>query len=219
MDSQGEPLPNMTVSLRRTTESDAPSLSQICLLTGNAGTSAEHLHKFGELPGLVYAVPYVKLPTTFGFVMVDSDDGKVVGYILGSTDTRTFEREAENSWWPPLRAKYPVSGLRGLKEADKNYINLLHHPHKAPQSCIKFATAHVHVNILPKYQRQGWGKKLMSEAIEYLKSQRIEGVWLGLDLRNDSARKFYEKLGFVDIDASAGTMGMKWEQQTLVSLG
>jgi hypothetical protein len=123
-------LHSMTISVRRAMASDGPSVSQICLLTGDAGSSAEHLHTHGELPGLVYAVPYVKLPTCFGFVM--EDDGEVVGYILGSTDTRVFEREAEDHWWPQLRLKYPTSGLTGLKEADKRLIKLIHprlHPH------------------------------------------------------------------------------------------
>ena len=53
--------------IREATSSDSPALSRICLLTGNAGQSAEAQHTFGELIGLVFAEPYVHLPTTFAF--------------------------------------------------------------------------------------------------------------------------------------------------------
>ena len=43
--------------IREARSSDSPALSHICLLTGNAGQSAEAQHTFGELIGLVYAEP------------------------------------------------------------------------------------------------------------------------------------------------------------------
>jgi hypothetical protein len=74
----------MPISIRQASVDDAPALSRICLLTADAGKSAEDLHNFPELPGLLWAVPYVHLPTTWGFVMVDEINGEVVGYIVGS---------------------------------------------------------------------------------------------------------------------------------------
>ena len=56
--------------IRHTQPSDAPSLSRICLLTADAGKNGESHHSIPELPGLVYAAPYVHLPYTAGFVLV-----------------------------------------------------------------------------------------------------------------------------------------------------
>ncbi|EPQ59914.1 hypothetical protein GLOTRDRAFT_15762, partial [Gloeophyllum trabeum ATCC 11539] len=201
----------MTIVIREARLSDAPSLSKICLCTGNAGESAEGLHKYGELPGLVYALPYVNLPTTFGFVLENKEAEEVVGYILGSTDTRTFEQVAEDRWWPPLREKYPVQSPAYLegKAEDQRYIRLLQKMHTAPDACIEFSPAHLHIDILADFQRQGWGRKLMDRAIQYLKEQGLNAVWLGLDTRNENARRFYSRLGFRDIpSAPNGNMGL-----------
>ncbi|KAK7470496.1 hypothetical protein VKT23_001922 [Stygiomarasmius scandens] len=201
----------MSPSIRRALESDASALSRICLLTADAGSTAESLHDYGELPGLVYAVPYVKLPTTWGFVLVDESKGEAVGYVLGSKDTRTYEAYAAQHWWPPLAEKYPPS--MAVKPADERYMKLLRNMHVAPEANMNFAAAHLHIDILPEYQKQGWGRKLIAAAIEHLKGEQVEGdgVWLGLDPRNTGARKFYERLGFKDIEgAPDGNMGLKF---------
>ncbi|THV08406.1 acyl-CoA N-acyltransferase [Dendrothele bispora CBS 962.96] len=201
----------MSISIRKALESDAPALSRICLLTADAGSSAESLHDYGELPGLVYAVPYVKLPTTWGFVLVDDSKEEVVGYILGSKDTRAYEEYAGQHWWPSLVEKYPPS--MAVKPADERYMKLLRNMHVASEANMAFAAAHLHIDILPEYQKQGWGRKLIATAIEYLKGEQVEGngVWLGLDPRNTGAREFYKRLGFKDIEgAPDGNMGLKF---------
>ncbi|KAF8917942.1 acyl-CoA N-acyltransferase [Mucidula mucida] len=159
----------MSTIIRKAGEADALSLSRICLLTADAGNSAELLHDFGELPGLVYAVPY--------------DEGEIVGYSYAS-----------EHWWPPLAEKYPPSLAQ--KPADERYMKLLRNMHTAPDANIAFSKAHLHIDILPTYQGKGWGRKLIEAAVEYLKSIDVAGVWVGMDPKNVNARKFYERLGF-----------------------
>ncbi|KAF4602100.1 hypothetical protein EYR40_005302 [Pleurotus pulmonarius] len=207
------------IIIRSAKEADEQSLSRICLLTADAGVSAEYRHNYGELPGLVYAVPYVKLPTTFGFVMEEAETKEVVGYVLSSSDTRLYEQEAANTWWPALKAKFPLPANneaghydRELKEGDKTYIERIWDMHTAPEANIKFSAAHLHIDILEEYQRQGWGRKLIAEVVKSLEERGLRGVWVGLDTRNDNAKKFYAKLGFKDIDgAPDGNMGLKFE--------
>lgn len=203
----------MTVSIRRASESDESSVSRICLLTAAAGSSAEDQHDHGELPGLVYAVPYVKLATTFGFVLVDDDNSRVVGYVLGSSDTRAYERVAEETWWPTLRAKYPVEGPDKIsgKEADVLYMNLFKNMHTAGEEQVAFSPAHIHIDILPEYQRQGWGKKLIGKAVEYLRSVGVDGLWVGLDPKNEKAKLFYRRIGFEDIVGPGASMGLRFD--------
>ncbi|KAJ3802025.1 acyl-CoA N-acyltransferase [Lentinula aff. detonsa] len=200
----------MTIIIRKAMETDAPALSRICLLTADAGSTAEALHDYGELPGLVYAVPYVKLPTTWGYVMVDDlRDNEVVGYIVGSTDTRAFETYAAEHWWPKLAERYLPSLAK--KPADERYMNLFRNMYTAPDACIDFSPAHMHINILPEYQKQGWGRKMLASAVEFLKGQSLRGVWLGLDPRNNGARTFYERVGFTHVDgAPDNNMGIKF---------
>ncbi|OBZ76734.1 putative acetyltransferase OgpAT [Grifola frondosa] len=205
------------VYIREVSASDSPALSRICLLTADTGQSAELLHDFGELPGLVYAEPYAHLPAAFGFVMVDPVKGdEVVGYVLGAYDTRAFEQQASEAWYPRVRAKYPyppADPTRPLKDADKRYIEILHNPHRAAPVAVAFSPAHLHIDILAEYQRQGWGRRLIGRAVEYLKEERgLSRLWLGLDPKNVGAKKFYERLGFEEIkEAPPGTMGLRFE--------
>lgn len=202
----------MPLHIRPATESDAPFLSQICLRTADAGSTAEHLHEFGELPGLVYAVPYVKLPSTWGFVLEDESSMEVVGYVLGSTDTRAYERYAAEYWWPALAEQYPPE--KATLPGDVHYTKLLRHMHTAPEANITFSPAHLHIDILEDYQRQGWGRKLIAEAVRFLIEKGLQGVWLGLDPRNENARKFYERLGFKLVAGApdANQMGLTFSE-------
>ncbi|KAI1786497.1 acyl-CoA N-acyltransferase [Ganoderma leucocontextum] len=206
----------LEVYIREARLADQLALNRICLLTGDAGQSADHQHKFGELIGTVYADPYVNLPTTWGFVMVDpAKDDAVVGYILGTHDTRAYEQQAQEEWWPRVRAKYayPAEENEGATAADVRFINILHNPSRAAQAQVDYSPAHMHVDILPEYQRQGWGRKLIGRVVEHLRGKHgLERLWLGIDPRNEAAKRFYERLGYKELQgAPAGTLGLEFE--------
>ncbi|KAI0759935.1 acyl-CoA N-acyltransferase [Irpex lacteus] len=201
---------NPGLFIRSAGAADSPAVSRICLLTADAGISAESLHSAGELPGLMYAEPYVHLPECFAFVLVDPSlgtegQGEVVGYVLGSFDTRGFEQTRVVKWFPPY--------LRNLTPQDKHYIRTIHDPHIATDTQIAFSPAHLHINILPQYQHQGWGRRLIGHAVKYLKEEKGLGrLWLGMDPRNANAKKFYARLGFKEIpDTPFGTVGLNFE--------
>ncbi|KAI0092642.1 acyl-CoA N-acyltransferase [Irpex rosettiformis] len=217
--------------IRPTTSADSPAVSRICLLTADAGVSAESLHEAGELPGLMYSEPYVHLPECYAFVLVDptlgkEGEGEVVGYVLGSFDTRGFEQSRLTKWFPPYCKKYPLSAadaqvvtedtpayLRILTPQDKHYIRTIHNPQIATATQVAFSPAHLHINILPQYQHQGWGRRLVGQAVKYLKEEKgLDRLWLGMDPRNTNAKKFYARLGFKEIpNTPVGTVGLKFE--------
>jgi len=195
----------MVAAIRPATSADAPVLSHICLVTGDAGVSAEPLHDHGELLGLVYAVPYVQgLPGTFGFVLEDADAGGVVGYVLGAANTRAYERAAEERWWPVQRARFAEEADADAKPADRRMIGLLHAPESSPQAVLDACPSHIHIDILPSHQRAGWGRRLIDAAAAHLKSEGYKALFVGIDPRNDSARKFYLRLGFEKFEIESG---------------
>ncbi|KAG6336686.1 hypothetical protein ID866_2393 [Astraeus odoratus] len=217
----------MPTFIRRATKIDEPALSRICLLTADAGVSAEAIHAYPELPGLVYALPYVNLPSCWAFLLVDKTSEEVgheniVGYCIGSLATRIFEATASETWWPPLQAKYgPLLELDrvvepALKDADRIYINTIMEFPPAPDVQVRFSPAHLHINILPSHQGKGHGKQLIGKAIQHLKEERIDGVWLGMHPRNEKAAGFYEKIGFKAFEgapeAVVGITVEEWEK-------
>ncbi|KAK1229510.1 hypothetical protein PQX77_007398, partial [Marasmius sp. AFHP31] len=120
-------------------------------------------------------------------------------------------RYAEEHWWPPLAEKYPPSIAK--KPADEKYMKFLQKMFRAPEENIAFAAAHLHINILETHQKKGLGRKMIERAVEYLKGENVEGngVWLGMDPRNDNARKFYERMGFKPIEGVPDTnVGLKF---------
>lgn len=62
-----------------------------------------------------------------------------------------------------------------------------------------------HINILPEAQRQGWGRRLFSTQIAYLKSLGVKRMFLGYDPRNSDAAAFYAKMGFKHIEGAPET--------------
>lgn len=195
----------MSLAIRKATAADTDALFRVCLLTADAGKSAEGLHDFPELPGLIFAVPYLTRKATFAYVLEDEDTKEVVGYVVGSPDTREYEQDVHENWFLVHAVRYLYGSpldKPDTKKGDRSYLDRLYNPnaYQAREENIAFSPAHLHINILEKYQRKGWGKRLIGKAIECLKEKGVDGVWVGLDPRNEEAKRFYEKIGFRDIE-------------------
>ncbi|KAG9091369.1 hypothetical protein FRC07_011865 [Ceratobasidium sp. 392] len=193
-------------SIRPVTPADRPALSYVNLITGDAGRSAKGLHHIPELSGLIYGEPYTVISPSFGFVLVDERD-EVLGCILGTPDTRRFEAAIEKDWFAPLRAQaryskdpYPANAT----PADRRMINLIHKPDIAPEEIIQVAKAHIHIDLLPRAQKQGWGRRLMSKAVEYLREQGCDSLHVDIDPRNVNGRAFYKAVGFEFVPTATG---------------
>ncbi|KAJ1305097.1 hypothetical protein OPQ81_000137 [Rhizoctonia solani] len=195
----------MPYVIRSVTPADRPIISRICLLTGDAGQSGEGQYYYPELLGLVYAEPYVVVEPWFGFVLVDEETKDVVGYLLGTPGTREFESNIEKEWFKALRGKFTKDPYpQGSTEADKHLINLIHKPDTAPEEIIAVSQAHIHIDLLPAAQGKGWGTKLIGNAVEYLKQQGNDSLFVGIDSRNARARAFYLAIGFEGVKTSHG---------------
>jgi hypothetical protein len=53
-----------------------------------------------------YAIPYGLYEPDLAFVLYDNVDKKVVGYVLGASDSKAFYERMEREWLPKLREKY-----------------------------------------------------------------------------------------------------------------
>lgn len=56
--------------------------------------------------------------------------------------------------------------------------------------------AHMHIDILPEYQRMGLGHKLVDALCENLKEKNVKGVCLTMFTGNKKGGGFYRKYGF-----------------------
>jgi len=192
------------VEVRPARADDADALLAICLLTGDAGDDASALHSDPRLLGLVWAKPYLDVEP--GHAFVAAVDEEVVGYVLGTPDSRAFEARAEAAYWPVQRERYPLGPRPGRTAADEDAVALIHRPPAAPAHLLARYPGHLHIDLLPAAQGLGLGRRLVGRIRGSLEAAGCRGIHVGVDPRNDRAAAFYRHLGFVDVDSGSGAV-------------
>ena len=171
---------------------DRDALYDICVRTADAGDDARGRYSHDNLMGDLFAVPYAVLEPDMAFV-VDDGRGRAVGYIVGTKDTATFVRRYAAEWTPVAGPRY------GDDERDREMLRLLHRPEHMLVADLAGYPAHLHMNVLPAFQRQGYGRGLMETYLAAADRAGAERVWLGMLTVNVRARAFYDRLGFTEL--------------------
>ena len=190
----------MPFAIRPYHPSDLYALYRICLLTGDSGNDARALCSDEELLGHCYVAPYAVLEPDLCFVLLH--DGAPSGYILGARDSYAFHIRCEQDWFPVLRARYPFP-REDDHSLDADLIRYLHAGMRFDPDLAAYP-AHLHIDILPIGQGQGWGRALMQTFLTRLRALQAPGVHLWVGRRNTRAIAFYERVGFQQIKSSAG---------------
>jgi GNAT superfamily N-acetyltransferase len=177
---------------------DLDALYRICLATGDAGADAATLYRDPKIIGEVYAAPYGVLAPQTAFVVEDEEG--VGGYMLGVTDTYAFEKRCEAEWWPHLRARYPDPGPAPHADLDARMAWLIHHPPRTPRRISEPYPAHLHIDLLPRFQGQGLGKRLIDTWLACVAALGAKAAHLGVGVRNVRAVEFYRRYGFREIE-------------------
>ena len=185
---------------RTATVHDLPGVYRVCLLTGRAGADASAQHADPDLLGHVWAGPYLLFPDAVARVVHDA--AGVAGYCVGVPDTAVFERWVDEVWLPPLRDRYPRGS--GTTAADRELVERLHRCVTTDAGLLGAHPAHLHVDLLPRLQGQGWGRRVVSQVLDGLAAAGAAGAHLGVDEANTGAHAFYERLGFEVLDGPPG---------------
>ncbi|MHA1315813.1 MAG: GNAT family N-acetyltransferase [Candidatus Helarchaeota archaeon] len=82
-----------------------------------------------------------------------------------------------------------VMGVKSLS-VPPNPRNMKH------EDIVRKYPAHLHIDILEGYQRQGIGSRLINAFLEHVKKSGVKGVHLGTSTKNYKAVPFYLKHGF-----------------------
>ncbi len=194
---------------------DRSDLYEICLKTADSGEDGTDFYTDPLLVGHIYAGPYLACAPQFAFVL--EDEYGVCGYVLGAVDTAAFEAELEQVWWPPLREIYPdPAGIAAQEHSpDQRMMFLTHHPAKVsaigPAELLVKYPSHLHIDLLPRAQGQGWGKKLMQQEFKALKEAGSVGVHLGFGHKNPKAQAFYLHLGATELQRWSSGVTMGWQ--------
>jgi ribosomal protein S18 acetylase RimI-like enzyme len=191
--------------MRDAVADDRPAVYAVCLRTGNAGGDASSTYVDRDLLGHVYAGPYLELEPELAIVL--NDGAGAEGYVLGALDTRRFEARCEQEWWPSLRARYPLGSFPG-SSPDERLVRMMHAPVRAPETVVAAYPSHLHIDLLPRWQGGGWGRRLVETLLDRLVARGSSGVHLGVARSNERAIGFYRRLGFSDVQMSADAVVM-----------
>lgn len=186
-------------SIRPFRAGDEAALADICLRTADAGGDATGLLEDDTLWGDIFVLPYVARHPDLAFV-VATDDERVAGYVVATDDTRAFEDWFGVSWWPKRRER--VASAAGERTRDLRAYADARRAGAEPFGDTH--PAHLHIDLLPELQGQGWGRRLIDRVVEELRLRGVTGLHLVASADNTGAAVFYDRLGFVRLPSPPG---------------
>ena len=125
----------------------------------------------------------------------------VCGYVLGALDSEQFYAAYRARWLPPLCEKFPApTGDPRLWTMSQRLHYEFHHPQVYCPETFRPYPAHLHVDLLARAQGRGLGARMLGVLLDELRSRRSPGVHLAMSGLNHRAFRFYQKLGFQELD-------------------
>jgi len=178
---------------------DLNELYKISLATGLAGGDGSHLYADSGLMGQVYSAPYACLEP--GLALVVEDREGVAGFAVGTADTTAWEEKLERSWWPPLRRRYPKPLDEDVSRLthDQRRILMIHRPSRTPPAVALNFPAHLHLNLLPRLQGRGVGRRLFNAWLAAATKHGATATHVAINRANIGALQFWGKMGFADL--------------------
>lgn len=138
-----------------------------------------------------YCDYYIEREPQNCFVAADDND-RAVGYVLCAADYDPYRTVFLAEYLPRIPAQHLQMrfGARGS--------TVLQNKYKAEYP------AHLHIDVLPEYQRGGLGSKMVDALRARLRETGAPGVMLTVGTGNKVGRSFYEKYGFTFLETVGG---------------
>lgn len=180
---------------------DEPALADICIRTADGGDDATGLLSDDGIWPAIFVLPYVARHPALAFV-VETDDGRVVGYVVATPDTDAFEEWFRNEWWPRCATRYPPPARHSTREDD-----ILDYAYGRGPGVEPYGTdypAHLHIDLLPEAQGRSWGRRLIERLETAMRDAGVTGLHLVAGRDNPGALQFYPRVGFRPLPSHDG---------------
>jgi ribosomal protein S18 acetylase RimI-like enzyme len=175
----------------------------VCRRTADAGHDATGKYSDDGLMPDIFAGPYLECAPELAFV-VDTGE-RVSGYVLAVADTRAFVDWFGREWLPRPSRLSRFEHVDPPVSPEDVIVDLGYRPERMLIPEVDDFPAHLHIDLLPELQGQGFGRELVRTLLAALRERGIRGVHLGMDPANRSARAFYDRLGFHELPSSTPT--------------
>lgn len=194
--------------LRPYESTDLSALYEICLKTTRNGEDGSDNCIHPELVGSYYAAPYAVSDPEMCLILADEEGPS--GFVLGTADTRAYTTWFNETWLPEIRARF--AGLELVEGAgDASLLERLDQDLE-DEDFVDEYPAHLHINLLPRAQSGGWGRKMIAAWADLAAKRGAGGLFLGVSATNANAVGFYRHLGMHEITAEdwGYCLGMKF---------
>ena len=180
---------------------DEPALDDVCLKTADAGADGTGVLDDDDLWAEIFVLPYVARHPELAFV-VETDDERVVGYIVGAPDTAAFEEWFRTGWWPRHAARWPQPEAEESRQ--DGLLRYAYGRHGGAEPYGDAYPAHLHIDLLPEAQGRGLGRLLIATFADALRAQGVTGLHLVASADNAGAIAFYPRVGFTPLPSHDG---------------
>lgn len=185
--------------IRAARAGDEKGAYYVCLKTGDHGRDGEPFYREDpDALGRIFVGPYLAYEPGLSLILEDGQG--ICGYALGATDSKAFYARYEAEWRPALCAQFPEpTGSPSRWSRSQGIHYLYHHPdYFCPEPYAEYPS-HLHIDLLPRAQGRGLGRRMMIQVMERLRERGSPGAHLGVSLLNEAAMGFYRKLGFREL--------------------
>ena len=86
---------------------DEPAIAEVCLKTADDGVDATGIFDDDAIWAEIFVLPYAARHPDLAYV-VETDDGRVAGYLVCTPDTEAFEQWFATEWWPAFADRWPM---------------------------------------------------------------------------------------------------------------
>jgi ribosomal protein S18 acetylase RimI-like enzyme len=179
---------------------DRAAVREICCDTADAGEPCESFFPDREVLADLVTRYYTDFAPQSSWVA--EQNGTVTGYLSGSLDTRkamratlwrivpvTFLKAAGRGlfWHRQFRQLVSVNCREWMRTGIRRPVSLDEYP------------AHLHINLRKEARGRRIGERLVERFFEQMRAAGVTGVHVGVSEANDGGRKFFERLGFVEL--------------------
>ncbi len=175
--------------------SDLPSIYRICLLTGEVGGDAT-----GAVPRPRPAGAPLRRARTRSRTRASRSSSSTSS---GSSATSSRRPTPPGSSSGSSRRGGRCCGratrcarTRATAPRTTCWSQRIHDWPRADEALFERFPAHMHIDLLPRAQGQGLGRRLVETLSEALRGRGVPGLYLGVDDRNEGAIAFYHRVGF-----------------------
>jgi GNAT superfamily N-acetyltransferase len=142
--------------------------------------------------------PYLKFEPGLSLVLEDGEG--ICGYAFGAFDSKEFFRRYETECRPGLVKEFAMPGGEREKWNRVQQTHSWYHEpdYFMPEPYEKYPS-HLHIDLLPRAQGRGFGRKMLEEIMRRLRARGSPGAHLGVSEVNAAAVGFYRKLGFEEL--------------------